>query len=53
VGDARKRFQVLLEWVYGNIQGGGGRNFAILFVLKWGMDQILVFGKIGGVGIDI
>jgi hypothetical protein len=30
----------------------GCENFAILFVLKWGMDQILVFGKIGGVGID-
>jgi hypothetical protein len=38
--------------VYGNILGGGGRSFAILFVLKWGMDHILVFGMIGGVGID-
>jgi len=38
--------------VYGNILGGGGRNFVTLFGLKWGMDQILVFGKIGGVGID-
>jgi hypothetical protein len=38
--------------VYGSILGGGGRNFVILFVLNWGMDQILVFGKIGGAGIN-
>jgi hypothetical protein len=52
VGGARKRCWVLLEWVFGNILGGGERSFAILFVLKWGMDHILVFGMIGGVGID-
>jgi hypothetical protein len=38
--------------VCGNILGGGGRSSAILFVLRWGIDHILVFGMIGGVGID-
>jgi hypothetical protein len=48
----RKRCQVPLEWVCGNILGGSGRSFAILFVLRWGMDHILVFGMIDGMGIN-
>jgi hypothetical protein len=50
-GGARKRSWVPLEWVYGKILGGGGRISAILFVLKWGVELILVFGMTGGVGI--
>jgi hypothetical protein len=52
VGGARKRCRVLLEWVCGNILGRGGRSFAILFVLRWGMDHILDIGMIGDVRID-
>jgi len=48
----RKRCQVPLESVCGNILGGGERSFATLFVLRWGMDHILVFDMIGGLGID-
>jgi hypothetical protein len=49
----RKRCWVPLEWASGNILGGGARSFVILFVLRWGMGHILVFGMIGGVEIDL
>jgi hypothetical protein len=39
--------------VCGNILGGGGRSFVILFVLRWGMGHILISGMIGGVLIDL
>jgi len=28
------------------------REISQLFVLRWGMEHIVVFGMIGGVGID-
>jgi hypothetical protein len=36
VGGVRKRCRVPLEWVCGNILGGDGRSFVILFVFKVG-----------------
>jgi len=53
VGGVRKRFRVPLEWLCGNILGGDGRSFVILFVLRWGMGHILVSDMIGGLGIDL
>jgi hypothetical protein len=53
VGGVRKRCRVPLEWVCGNILGGGGRSLAIWFILMWGIGHMLVSGMIGGVGIDL
>jgi hypothetical protein len=37
--------------VCGNILGGDGRSFIILFVLRWGMCHLLVYSMIGSVRI--
>jgi len=49
----QKRCQVPLEWVCGNILGGGEKSFVLLFVLRGGMGHILVSGMIGGVEINL
>jgi hypothetical protein len=43
VGVVRKRCQVPLKWVCGNIVRGDGSSFVILFVLRWGMGQYISF----------
>jgi len=45
-------FIFFLSAMFQLIIGEGGRSFAILFILRWGMDHILVFDIICGVGID-